>query len=168
MKRMFKFLALTACLLISTVTFASPTTHGVYVEATGGFVYINENLIGDFTESGGFGWNTNLGFQFMKWLALDGGFSMYDMAGASNAYSAHIAAKAILAFTDRFNIFIKLGPGVMFSSESGVDSAGGLFYALGVSLALSKQLDLTVQTSGVTQLVDTVGLVSGGLTYHFA
>lgn len=167
MKKIFKPLILLICLLTPVITLANPTTRGIYLEATLGTVYVNETLFEDLTEAGGFGWNANLGYQFMKYVGAEAGFSHYTMAGSNNAYSTHIAVKGILPFTDEFNLFAKLGPAAIFPSNDN-DTEWGLFYAFGASLALNDQLDITVQTSGVTQAFDTIGLVSAGLTYHFS
>lgn len=165
MARKFKLLTLLIGLLITTTTLASPTQRGVYLEATFGTVYYNEMLIGNFIRSGGFATNLNIGYQLDNYFTVETGASEYTMEG-DNVSSVHIAAKAMVPFSDRFNIFVKLGPGL--AGKSAFKSVAGLFYAIGASLAIGTQLDLTVQTSGVSEFFETVGMFSAGLTYHFA
>lgn len=157
--------------LAPTLALASPTSSGIYLGANFGGTYANVADIfddGSTTTTGGFGANANLGYQFNNWFGVEGGFSIYTDLGLfnKNLYSGHLAGKLMIPFTDRFNIFFKLGAAII-GAESQSQTFGALFFAGGLAFAVTNQLDILVQTSGVTQGLFTVGLYSAGLTYHF-
>lgn len=157
--------------LAPAMSVASPTSSGVYLGANFGGTYANVAHLfddGSTTVAGGFGANANLGYQINNWFAVEGGFTAYTDMGANgqNLYSGHIAGKLMIPFTDRFNIFFKLGA-ALIGAEGDSSNYGALFFGGGLALALTNQLDIVVQTSGVTQAFFTVGLYSAGLIYHF-
>jgi len=138
---------------------------GAYVE---GNVGANAIAITIFDESessfDGLGLNVNLGYKFNPYVAAEGGYTHYFVSTGLNA--AHLAIKGILPLGEqqRFKLFAKIGPGLMFKSG---DSLGVLYGGFGAGYSLTPNLDLNAQFQGETFGWGGFGLFSIGLAYNF-
>lgn len=168
--------------LISTslalIQSAEASSHGVYIDLNAGTNIVHADSInfGFFetpsaTQISGFGWNSNIGYQFSRFFAMEMGFTQYinTNSGAGNGntiQNADIATKILLPLTNRFNIFGKLGGSLLFAS--GGPSQGGFYTAVGAAFAIAPQIDLNAQFANTFFPLGSIGLLSVGATYHFA
>lgn len=178
MMKKSKHLIPLVCAACITQAHASPATDapqtfaadkGYYVELNGGTLVAATILSSDIYH-GGFGANVNAGYQFNRYFAIETGYSYYNPQ--SNDFRLHLldlAIKGILPVTDRFNLFGKIGGDVGFAlNDDETGPIGGILVGVGGSYAITPQVDLNAQLVGMTIGVASVGLLSGGLTYHFA
>jgi len=125
---------LAACLLSTSVlAFEMSAPDGWYLEGNIGASRLsNTNYSGSANNSGA-AYNGNLGYKFMPYVAVEGGYTSYnqskirfngmDIANVSH-YSYDIAAKGIWPISDcGFEIFGKLGAAHMRTKVSSVDTA---------------------------------------------
>lgn len=159
-------------LCFSGAIFADPEvyTHraGMYVEGNVGTLAKNYNFIWfSHTSVGGLGENVNIGYQFNPFAALEVGGSYYDFNNNKHTNNglgvADLVFKGIVPLTERAALFAKAGGGL---ASKGV---GGTFYAgVGASYAVTQNLDVSIQMNGPILGIVNVGLISAGLSYHFA
>lgn len=160
--------------ILTSSAFAAHNS-GAYVEANVGGAYASTKI--DFfgttdTESASaVGANANLGYQFNRFIAAEVGYTYY--GNDIDASMGDVAVKAILPITDDFSLFGKLGAGYIGANNNdhgSFDEWAGV-YGIGAAYAITPSLDVNVQFQGATiwnAFGDTnIGLVSGGLTYHF-
>ena len=142
-------------------------TKGIYAEANGGvsFVHINDVFGFSFTETG-FGGNANVGYQFNRYFALEGGYTgFYIDSSYFNAVDAAIKGILPLDSNNRVKLFAKVGPSFVFANGDGLI---GILGGLGIGIGLSQNLDLNLQFQDNLIPGASFGLGSVGLTYHFA
>jgi hypothetical protein len=165
---------------------------GFYVEGDAGtnLVYLGV-VAGEWAEApaktGGFAWHVAGGYAFNEHHALEAGFmqnyAWYDTeAGeekhtvSAHANVAYAAWRPTLPIKDRVSVFGKLGlmyvwvPGVAAdNTEVEVNGASLMapYTGIGVSYAVTPQIELSVQYQGAIYVIAGAGAVTGGLTYHF-
>jgi len=128
----------------------------------------------------GFGGNAVLGYQFNPNIGLEADFTGITTVFTSSFYTYGVMVRGILPIGNRVALYGKLGVGAItvevcdfiFNSGQCVTQtkAAGLAGA-GVSVALSKQLDLVVDyTGGFNRnngMDGLYGVFGAGLLYHF-
>jgi hypothetical protein len=154
---------------------------GWYIEANAGSAHLSNDDYPGSTTSSGIGYNGNLGYKFMPYAGVEGGYSTYpdtkikDEAGSRAAtvrhYSYDLAIKAILPVSDSgFEGFAKIGVGRMVSdikisdpvvaSSLGVDR--GSHSSTGVYMGVGAQLYFTPEIAVVAQWQRAQGNSSTG------
>lgn len=137
--------------------------HGAYVEGNVGTLYSSFSFFGEnYTQFGSVGANANLGYHFNKYFAAEAGYTNY---GANALNNIDVAARFSLPLTNDFSLFAKIGPAYVFKNS---DRTLVPFAGIGASYSLTQQLDANVQVQSISDGFFSLGLLSGGLTYHFA
>ncbi len=137
---------------------------------------------------GGFTVGANVGYQLMKYFALEGGYFYLPQAKANagsagnvtiKSWFAYGAAKGILPINDRFNVFAKLGTAYVNGHFEGTTRLFGSFFSsgdfwqvlagAGMQFYIIENLALTAQFMYIPchQRVPDTYLMTGGLTYRF-
>jgi opacity protein-like surface antigen len=145
-------------------------------------------------DNSGTGWNGSMGYKFMPYVAVEGGYTRYantrlqNSAGTTAAddshYAVDIAAKGILPiYTSGFELFAKVGVVRISSSIGSVDAAAsavdsltfntngqsamGLYLGGGVDYAVTKSLAINTQYARANGNSSTgnMDLVSIGLSF---
>jgi OOP family OmpA-OmpF porin len=150
---------------LSLATTSAFATHdsGVYIEGNIGTNYTGIDAFGDtFSSNGGVGVNTNLGYQFNRYLAAEVGYTYYGINEGFSGLDA--AAKLILPLHERFYAFGKLGVAVY---SDGSETLTLPFGGIGVAYQVTPALDFNIQAQGSNFLYQ-IGLISAGVTYHFS
>ena len=175
MMRTFKWMVIGLSFLGSTSIFAVSTLPcGWYLEGSYGVTTVsNENYSGITSEdNNGQGWNLSAGYKFMKFLAIDAGYTSYDATRLKNSvgttvaqvqhYSINGAVKGILPlWTTGVELYAKAGVAYLNSSVGNVDDAAaavdslvidsdtktstGPFAGLGISYALAPEISVLLQ-----------------------
>lgn len=131
----------------------------------------------------GFAWTCDIGYSFTPYHAIEGGFMQnyvgYDFDNEidvnANTNVIYLAYRGTIPIKDRFALFGKLG--AMFftfhGSETSTNTEGesawfGLpFSGIGLSYAITPEIDFSVQYQGAVYIIAGGGAVTGGITYHF-
>jgi len=140
---------------------------GPYVELNAGVnLYHFDYFVVDSGFSG-VGLNTNVGYQFTPYFALEGGY-IYFVSGVGG-HMLHFVAKGILPLgtEKRFKLFAKLGPGIEKANGNSSLGFGVLHGGIGAGYSATPNLDVNLQLQGETVGFASVGLLSIGLAYHF-
>lgn len=156
------------------ILFAAGTTaaESVYLNANVGYANVGNWWTGSaaFTLNGGYNFNnyfaTEAGYTWIYPIAI----AYPDNSQIPGNYSANqsfldIAAKGSLPFSDIFNVYIKGGLGLGFTSSTAIASSAssnwngvatgispGIYMALGGELKLSQHLQLTAEDYGLIPL----------------
>ena len=166
--------------------------HGAYVGVTAGPNLYYAGIISSdsSTSTGGFtgyGWSADVGYNFTNIFAVEGGF-MQNYGSYSNGdndrVSIHtnvpyLAARFNIPMGQRFSLITKIGG--MYVSAHGTnhgkteaeDMSASTpsvllpYVGLGVSYAINKHIDVSVQYQGAVYGIASAGLLGAGLTYHF-
>jgi len=188
MKLQFTF-AMLICLLMAQLALASEESwnrhEGPYAELNLGTGLAYFGVITpetDVSDSGidGFSWVGALGYNFTPHHAAEGGFGQWytafendDESVADKEESTHLnvgylAWRGTIPIKDRFAVFGKLG-GMLMSIPDTDEEAWMIapFTGIGLSYAVTPQLELSVQYQGAVYVVAGAGAVTAGLTYHF-
>ena len=119
----------------------------------------------------GYGWNANLGYFFNDYVAAELGvmqnYGYFKDDGETtweHATSPYLVARFNAPLTERVSFIGKIG--MMVPTISGVGSLALPYTGVGLSLAATEQLDLSVQYQGAIYGIIGAGLLSVGLTYH--
>lgn len=157
---------------------ASPNQHtGPYGEINLGINHYSWYFFPFASDTRGFGWNAAAGYNFTSIFALEGGFMQNYLQGyTSNSDGSEIvrtnhinvpytAMRFSAPIGERFALLGKLG--VMAPNRAGQGKILP-YVGIGMSYALTDKLDVTAQYQGAVYGFFNAGLVSGGLTYHFA
>lgn len=195
----FKFIK-KVCVGLSALALAAPAfadmslPYGWYLEANlGSSSYSGGHLPGSVSSSG-IGYNPNIGYKFMPYVAAEVGYTGYanstvkngagTKAGIGKHYAWDIAAKGILPFyTSGFEAFGKLGVQRISSNMSiqnaaaaaglGLTSfshsATGLFLGVGLQYYFMPELAVVGQWQRAqgNSSTGTETLLSGGLSFIF-
>jgi opacity protein-like surface antigen len=157
---------------------------GFYAEINGGsnfYAGILPTSEGTFSSAGfqGVGWNANLGYFFTHHFALEGGsmqnYAKLDFDEGDNL-SGHLnipylTTRFNVPIGDKFSFVAKAGlMAVWATDDENHENTATLvlpFTGIGLSYALTPNLETSVQYQGAVYGVVNLGLVSAGLTYHF-
>lgn len=172
MKKIITTSLAAAALLGTTLALAGgpePSTEynkhtGAYVEAGAGATLYHVDLFVEDQGVSGFGANAAVGYQFNPYVALEAGYFMVTPDNTSVLSAPNVSVKGILPIGNRFSLFAKLGAVGLFAKGQ---SAGAPFAGVGMGVALTKNLDITVQVQGAIFAWAQVGVATAGLTYHF-
>jgi hypothetical protein len=120
----------------------------------------------------GFAWVGALGYRFTVTHAIEGGVGQWHMSREDDddAYVnfGYLAWRGTVPIADRFAFFGKAGIALLNNPDHHDDGwAGGPFLGLGLSYAVTPQIDLDVQVQGVTAVFVGGGVVTAGAAYHF-
>ncbi len=165
---------------------------GFYVEGNAGTNLIYLGIIsGEWAEApaatGGFAWHAAGGYAFTEHHAVEAGFmqnyAWYDTETPDNEHTVSTHANVVygawrptLPIGDRLSIFAKLGlmyvwvPGIQADeTETEVDEVGMVapYTGLGLSYAVTPQIDISVQYQGAVYIVAGAGALPVGAAYHF-
>lgn len=147
---------------LNNTSFAAIHDGGAYIEGNIGTLYSSFSLFDDeYTKFGSVGLNTNLGYQFNRYLAAEAGYTSY---GSNSLNNVDVAAKFILPVTNDFSLSAKIGPAYIFKSG---DSEFVPLAGIGAAYSITQSMDINVQAQGISNGFFSIGLISGGLTYHF-
>ena len=114
-----------------------------------------------FTESGGFASVLFLGYQFNRFLAIEGGVNYLDVSSNSVAFYP-VALKGILPLghQKRFRLFGKIGPAFGSGDTE-------LFLGIGASYMIIPNLDIAAELQGASNPFSSIGLATLNLIYYF-
>lgn len=150
----------------STLSYADPHGRGAYIEGNVGEIYASIHFLGVIASKfDSVGANVNAGYQFNNYLGAEAGFTQYAFSHGLNSFD--LAGKFILPFqiaNNDFNVFAKLGASSL--GGHGGRAVAGLA-GVGAGYAVTQNLDLNLQAQATTLGFFSLGLLSGGLTYHF-
>jgi len=182
-------------LLLSTPVFAEMSLpYGWYLEANGGSSNLSGDRLPGSVSSSGIGYNANLGYKFMPYVAAEFGYTGYanstvknsvgTKAGTVKHYMYDVAIRGILPFyTSGFEAFAKIGAQRLSANNSvqnttaanqlgfasSSHSATGLFFGGGVQYYIMPELAINAQWAEA-QGNSTTGnssLLSAGLSFIF-
>ena len=164
-ENIMKKIILALLVLLFTGSALAAHDSGLYVEGNLGLNYDNVNFLGEQISSfREIGVNGNLGYQFTTHFAGEVGYT--DYISGSNNRGWDMAGKFILPVGRSLYVFAKAG----LTGIKNNDHSNTLPYTgLGAGYALTPALDINVQTQGDVFMNsgNAIGLLSGGLTYHF-
>lgn len=195
MKAMRKVLTGCTLLLLATPVFADPSLpYGWYLEANAGSSKLtNSNYPGNVSSSG-IGYNGNLGYKFMPYVATELGYTLYanstikngagTKAGIGKHYSWDLAAKGILPFyTSGFEAFAKIGvqrlaENMSIQSATAATALGltnashsttGLYWGAGVQYYFMPEFAINAQYAEArgNSATGTSSLLSAGASFIF-
>jgi hypothetical protein len=173
---------------VAAISLASPAMatmmsapDGWYIELNAGSAHLSNDDYPGSTTSSGIGYNGNLGYKFMPYVGVEGGYSTYpdtkikNEAGSRAAdvrhYSYDLALKAILPVSDSgFEGFAKIGVGRMVSNIKISDAAvatplgvdNGSHSSTGVYMGVGAQFYFTPEIAVVAQWQRAQGNSSTG------
>lgn len=198
MRTLFKWTVLSLSLFNSTTVLAVATLPcGWYLEGSYGATSVsNEDYSGITSEdNNGQGWNLNAGYKFMKYLAVDVGYTSYDATRLKNSegttvaqvqhYSINGAVKGIFPlWTTGVELFAKLGVSYLNSSVGNIDDTAaavdglvidsdtktstGPYGGVGVSYALAPEISVLIEGTrafGSSSSTGQMNLISAGLNW---
>jgi hypothetical protein len=144
----------------------------------------------------GWGFGVAAGYHFLENIAIEAGF-IYStdlnadvekrLAGitltasaAARLYIPYVAFRFIVPVSKHFSVIFKLGgmypygTAKLSGSAAGIQASGRVagdhdlpFTGVGMSYAMTPQLDLTVLYQGAVYVMASGAVLSAGLTYHF-
>lgn len=139
---------------------------GWYLEGNLGSAHLSNVDYEGGASNNGFAWNLNLGYKFMPYAAIEGGYTSYTQStivfdgftlARISRYSYDIAGKGILPIQDSgFELFAKLGAAHMRASATSTDSdpadrfsasanATNFYAGLGAQFNFMPELGVVVQ-----------------------
>ncbi len=129
---------------------------------------------------GGLSWVGAVGYGLTPHHAIEGGVGQWytdfedDDEGGEEDVSGHlnmgyVAWRGTLFIKDRSTIFFKLGAMVVAVPETETNDAWGVapFTGVGVSHALTRRIDLSLQYQGGVYVLASAGALTLGAAYHF-
>jgi hypothetical protein len=200
-ERIKKIAALASSIILTTTTFSAfaaiPIPTGWYVEGNIGEPSVNNVTYASNTSDSmsGIGWNINVGYKFMPFFALEGGYTDYGTANSdfsnttvakTTSQSYDLAGKVMLPIQNSgFEFLAKLGIGrtkshtvnqdTGFATANGITVNAGtnnstsLFYGLGGEYAFSPEMLVNAQwmRSDGGSTTGNLDLYSVGVAYLF-
>jgi hypothetical protein len=182
-------------LLLAAPAFADMSLpYGWYLEGNVGSSSLTNSGYPGNVSSSGVGYNGNLGYKFMPYVAAEIGYTQYanstvtddfsNKAGIGKHYTWNMAAKGILPFSNSgFEGFAKLGVQRIASSmtiqdataatniglSSASHSATGVYLAAGVQYYFMPEFAINAQWARAqgNSSTGTESLLSGGLSFIF-
>ncbi len=162
---------------------------GFYAEVNAGTNFVYATLVSSEKSErtathNGTGWNANLGYQFNRYVGLEGGFMQnrakihddeFDVTVHSRVDVPYAAARFTAPIGKRFALIGKVGG--MYARVRDTDTnspdvakEGGSmalpYVGVGASYSLNKHVDLNVQYQGAVYGIAGAGLLGGGVTIH--
>jgi len=126
----------------------------------------------------GFSWVGALGYSFTPHHAAEGGFGQwyadfedvdhYDEDVSTNLNFGYLAWRGTLPIKDRFAVFVKLGGMLISIPDTSADEwLLRPFTGIGMSYAVTPELELSVQYQGAVYAIYGAGALTAGATYRF-
>lgn len=125
---------------------------------------------GDYSESGGWAWGTDLGYGLTPHFGMEAGFAQsYRQEREDHLNVPYAAMKFTAPIGQRAAVFFKLGAMYVndVSPDTDANNQAYPFEGIGISYALNNKVDLTAQLQGSFYGVYNMGVAGVGLTYHF-
>jgi hypothetical protein len=118
----------------------------------------------------GFAWIGAVGYSFTPHHAIEGGFGQWyesdkDEGDAGYINAGYLAWRGTIPIMDRFALFGKLGIAGFDDPDGG--GAGAPFGGLGLSYAVTPQIDVSLQFQGASAVLAGGGALTLGAAYHF-
>lgn len=195
MKRSLTLIAcliLIACLLPSNPLIAEETKERPFLNRhTGPYAEVNvgSTLVwaaGDFSGSNfsdsgfiGTGWSIGGGYMFLSWIGAEAGFikllnvDIGDEDVDASVDGFYLTSRFNIPIKERFSFILKIGAMSLSFSANEVSvedveaTVGAPFTGIGVSYALTDNIDLRAQFQGPNLIFVGAGVVSGGIAYRF-
>jgi len=174
MKKLVSLGVITAGLLVAQMSMAAPKSpdvnkafnhhKGLYAEINGGGFFFSNDLFNINTHLSGFLLNGTVGYQFNSYFAIEAGYNQF-FANRDSLGGVDVAIKGILPVGKRVSLSAKLG-GMRFMPKA-QDNNIYPYVGLGVAYAVTKNLDVTVQSDLLYIPWASTLMTTGGLTYHF-
>ncbi len=180
------------CLLVAQLALAGEESwnrhEGPYAEMNlgTGFAYLGilsgtAGIADDYNVStygiNGFSWVGALGYSFTPHHAAEGGFgqwySDFEDVDYYDTISTHLnfgylAWRGTLPIKDRYAVFVKLGGMLLNGSDTSTDRwLLRPFTGIGMSYAVTPELELNIQYQGAVYAIYGAGALTAGATYRF-
>lgn len=142
-----------------------PIPRGWYADASAGITNTNTSD-SDNNSSTALGFNVNVGYKFMPFFGLEGGYTTYGTSSSSftGNHAIDIAAKAIIPFPEvGAELYAKLGGAQTYPNEA--DNSTGLFYGFGADFWVFSNMSILMQWTQAKSSDGPLNLFSIGIGF---
>lgn len=169
--------AATLLALSGVTSVASAASNGLYAGGSLGYGDI-DNSAGHLIPFTSDAWVDGMagrlfaGYQFNKYLALEGGYSFQEngFLKATTQNSGDLEAKGMWPITERFNIFGKLGGAYVSQDQQGGGTSDGVrpLYGVGLGYDLTPKMSTTLDLTRIlgSGSIHDSNFAMLGLAYH--